>query len=346
LGVDVLSDRLEKDWRTRVEVWVSDEPKSLGGWVRLLGKHRSTVVVFCYGWIFSFPWQAVFAASLLGMHRRLAIQHLVLPALPPPYPGGGLYGVLRRSAGERARRILGWRFAAYLCSSTICVSDAVRKSLLETLKFSPRKTITIHNGVSTAAFFPDGSRAHAVRTRLGIAPEDFVLVCTARLSKVKGIEVLLEALSLVKRRGIACKCIFVGDGPLKQKFLGEAEALGLSDRVFFQGFQKDVQSYLQAGSAFILTSHAEGLPLSVLEAMACGLPCIVTDVGGSAEAVHDRVNGVVIPPGSAEEAAHAIGYLAAHRTECAAMGSRSRELARTQFDIDRQMLEIVNLILD
>jgi glycosyltransferase involved in cell wall biosynthesis len=180
---------------------------------------------------------------------------------------------------------------------------------------------------------------------LGVGPEEFLLVCAARLTKVKGIDILLQAVSQVIRQGISCKCIIVGDGPLKEILLQQAQSLGLAGHVFFEGFQEDVRPYLQAGSAFILTSHLEGLPLSVLEAMACGLPCIVTNVGGSAEAVIDRVVGLVIPPASVDAAAEAILYLATHPHERGQMASRARERVSLAFDIEDKMSELRDLIL-
>jgi len=137
----------------------------------------------------------------------------------------------------------------------------------------------------------------------------------------------------------------VGDGPLKEKLVQEANFLGVSNYVFFEGFQDDVRPYLQAGSAFILTSHLEGLPLSVLEAMACGLPCIVTNVGGSAEAVKHQVVGLVIPRASVDAAAEAILYLATHPDERARMASRARETVCQAFDIDDRMSELRDVIL-
>jgi glycosyltransferase involved in cell wall biosynthesis len=301
--------------------------------------------VFCYGWIFSFPWQATVAAMLLGIRRRFAIQHLSLPPLPPPVLGKSPVDRLRRLIGKDARYLLGFRVSGYFCSRTICVSNAVRDELVNTLRFPSRKTITVHNGVSTSTFVPSKANGAALRARLGVGPEEFLLVCAARLAKVKGIDILLQAVSQVIRQGISCKCIIVGDGPLQEILLQQAQSLGLAGRVFFEGFQKDVRPYLQAGSAFILTSHLEGLPLSVLEAMACGLPCIVTNVGGSAEAVIDRVVGLVIPPASVDAAAEAILYLATHPHERGRMGSRARETACHAFDIDERMSELRELIL-
>ena len=184
-----------------------------------------------------------------------------------------------------------------------------------------------------------------MRATLDITSDEFVLICIARLSETKGVDILLQALAKVMQDGIDFKCFVLGDGPTKQTLLTQAHSLGLSDRVRFKGFQPDVAPYLQAASAFVLTSYMEGLPLSALEAMACGLPCIVTDVGGSAEAVTDRVCGLVIPPGSVDEAARAIAFLATHPPERATMSRMARKRACTTFDIEVTMKQLISLLL-
>src|SRR5579864_3598407 len=125
----------------------------------------------------------------------------------------------------------------------------------------------------------------SVRTMLGVGSKEFLLVCAARLSEVKRVDILLQAVAQVLSAGHQCKCVIVGDGPLKEQLIKQSLELGLSSCIFFEGFKSDIRPYLQAGSAFVLTSRTEGLPLSVLEAMACGLPCIVTDVGGKRQAL-------------------------------------------------------------
>jgi glycosyltransferase involved in cell wall biosynthesis len=344
-GHDIFTERLDPQWASRVRVWTRPEPATLSGWRKLFLEFRPNIVVFCYGWIASFPWQAIMASLLAGIGRRIAIQHLVLPELPPRPDGKGLRGKLRLLIGERKRRIWGWRFAAFLSTKTICVSNAVRDSFVTTLRFSPRWTITVHNGISVSTFSASRQNGLSCRKQLGIDPKQFLLVCAARLSETKGIDILLQAVAAAVRRGVSCQCIIVGDGPLKKKLLGQAESLGLTGLVHFVGFQRDVRPYLQAASAFILTSHLEGLPLAVLEAMASGLPCIVTNVGGSAEAVRDGINGLVIARGSVKEAEDAIVRLATHDTERLQMAAKARTIACESFDIKTQMKELVEVIL-
>jgi glycosyltransferase involved in cell wall biosynthesis len=340
---DVISGHMTGEL-AQVVAKCAKEPKSLSDWVRMIREARPNRIVFIYSWIEAFPWQAQVAALLAGVPRRLSIHHLIANLPPPPIRGWSPRNLLRRLAGKRARYLLPARISGTVSNKTICVSDAVRNVLVNSYGFSARKTITVHNGVSISKFVPSKAAGAAVRARFGIGPDEFLLVCAARLAEAKGVDILLEAVSLVIRQGISCRCIIVGDGPLKDKLLQQADQLGLANHVYFEGFQEDVRPYLQAGSAFVLTSHLEGLPLSILEAMACGLPCIVTDVGGNTEAVRDRVDGLVIPPGSARAAADAILYLATHPNERAKMASGTRERVRQSFNIEDRMSELTRVI--
>ena len=345
---DIITARMDQQQQGHVVVKCMKEPRSLWDWLLIMRKDNPDTIVFPYSWIEAFPWQAPVAAALAGIRRRISIQHLIPPPLPPPVQGKSLRDMVRRLIGRQARDVLkvkiSARMSGYLSSTTVCVSNAVRDSLVKVYGFQPRKTVVIVNGVSILTFTPSKMSGAAVRARLDIDPEEFVLVCAARLAEEKGIDILIRAVSQVVRQGVTCKCIILGGGPLRMKLQEEVKLEGLRDHVFFEGFQPDVRPYLQAGSAFILTSHLEGLPISVLEAMACGLPCIVTDVGGSAEAVKDQITGLVIPPASVEAAAEAILYLATNPDKCSEMANKAREEVKRSFDIEKSMAELLSVI--
>jgi glycosyltransferase involved in cell wall biosynthesis len=343
---DLVTAKTDDPRLAQVAVEYQKRPESLWDWLRLIRKTHPDIIVFCYNSFEAFPWQAPLASWLAGVRLRISIQQLIPPPPPPLVEGHSPVEKLRRIAGRRARYMLKVKLAGHSFHRTICVANAVRDSLIQSYQFAPRKTMAIHNGVSTRAFAPCGSTRATVRARFDIHEEDLLLISTSRLSAVKGIDILIHAVSRALRQGISCKCIILGDGPLREKLEKEANSLGLTGYVYFEGFQKNVRPYLQAGSAFILTSHAEGLSLSVLEAMACGLPCIVTDVGGNAEAVKHQVTGLVIPPGSVDEAENAILYLATHPHERAEMARKSRETICQSFNVDKQMNEMVNAILN
>lgn len=342
---DGFSQHIDPSERAKVVVKCTKEPESLWGWLQMIREVRPKILVFIHNSIEVFPWQAHVAALLAGVGRRFSIHRVMADPPPPPVRGWSPRDVLRRWIGKRARYLLRVRIAGHVSTKTICVSDAVREVLVVGYKFPARKTITVPNGVSTKTFMRSDRDGTAVRSRLSAGPEDFILVSTARLVEAKGVDILIQAVSRVVRQGVPCRCIIVGDGPLKKKLLEQANSLGLWDSIHFEGFQSDVRPYLEAASAFILTSRVEGLSLSILEAMACGLPCIVTDVGGSAEAVRDQVAGLVVAPESVEAAADAILYFATHPNERARMAGKSRERVCELFDGDKRIEELKRVML-
>jgi glycosyltransferase involved in cell wall biosynthesis len=121
--------------------------------------------------------------------------------------------------------------------------------------------------------------------------------------------------------------------------------LQLTGHVLFVGFHHDVRPYLQAADAFVLTSYREGLPLSIVEAMACGLPCVVTDVGGNAEAVHHSVHGLVVPSGAVDEIAATMCYLVRHPEERARMAEHALARANQAFETEALMGRIKSVLL-
>lgn len=153
-------------------------------------------------------------------------------------------------------------------------------------------------------------------------------------------------MSQLLRKSLPCKCIIVGDGFLRGDLSAQVRTLNLGQHVFMEGFQEDVRPYLLASDAFVLASHKEGLPFAVLEAMACGLPCVVTNVGGNAEAVAHNVNGLVVNAGSPDEVAEAVSYLLAHPKERAQMSQAARSRASQEFDIEARMMDIKRVILN
>lgn len=341
-GPDLYTSRLDPQESNQISVMSKTERMSFWDWVKLFRDVQPDVIVFEYGWVGDFPF-ASWAAWLAGVRRRFAIQHFLTPL--PPSVEKRSFRLLQRWFGGRTRRIVRLRLSASFYNKTICVSNSVRESLVRDYRFQAGKTITIYNWVSVSEFFPSQHDGTAVRNRLGVGPGEFLLISSARLSEVKRIDILLEAVAQVLGRGVSCKCIILGDGPLKQQLLEQAQQMNLSGHVFFEGFQGDVRPYLQASSAFVLTSRAEGLPLAILEAMACGLPCVVTDVGGNAEAIIHNFNGLVVPSGSVNAVAEAITYLATHPQERTEMSKRARARACEVFDIDRSMSNIVRVIL-
>lgn len=157
----------------------------------------------------------------------------------------------------------------------------------------------IPNGVDITRFYPSSAG-------IPIAERERVVVCVSRLSHEKGIDVLLQAWHLVHKQFPQAKLIIVGIGPLQTQLERMAQALGIADSVEFAGFQSDIPAQLHRGNLAVLPSHWEGMPNAVLEAMACGLPCVATRVSGSEDIIQHGVNGVLVEPGDYESMAEAL----------------------------------------
>ena len=120
------------------------------------------------------------------------------------------------------------------------------------------------------------------------------LVLTARLSKVKQVNILLDILAKLKQQKVLCNAVVIGDGPLLNDLKSYAEALGVNSMVNFVGHQDDVLSWLHQSKIYILTSQSEGLSLSMLEGLKVGLPAIVPNVGDLSDILVNSHNGYLI----------------------------------------------------
>jgi glycosyltransferase involved in cell wall biosynthesis len=341
---DPFSPRLDAHQNSVRVVRCEKTPKLFLDWVRLFRALKPDVVVFVHGVVSTFHCGAYVAARLCGPLTIYTLQHLIHP--PPPKARGVSFGsIARRIAGYRTRFLLSVTLSAMLSNKTICVSRAIRDGLIKHYGFKPHKLVVIHNGVKASDFPSSNHNRLHIRNRLGIGPEDIVAVTVARLAPQKGIDILLRAAQQLLVQGCRCRWIIAGDGPLRDDITTKVRSWGLAGHVTLVGFQKDVRPYLQAADLFVLASLREGLPLSVLEAMASGLPCVLTDVGGNAEAVRHEYEGIVVAPDSAEELSKAVMRLSVHAEEREKMSKLAQSRVRELFDLDTQMKKIECTIL-
>jgi len=133
--------------------------------------------------------------------------------------------------------------------------------------------------------------------RFGVedAPRSIDLILTGRLVPIKRIDILLEAVRCMTECLPDVRAAIVGDGKLRTELKHAATALGIQHNVTFAGHQEDVQDWLRRAKIFVLTSDSEGLSLSMMEAMMCGVPAVVSDVGDLGDLVENGVNGYLVP---------------------------------------------------
>ena len=306
---------------------------------------RPDVIVFVNGVHGQFPWWAYAAARLSGARRVVAIEHLQGVPPPPPVTTPGVLGSVRRLVGWRARRMMRLRAPGYLCHRTICVSDAVRRTVVQDYGYSPTRTVTVHNGIDLKYYRRSGMLRDAARASLGIAGHDRLLLYIARLGGLKRVDLLLQTVALMSTERPSLKCVIVGGGPDEKQLRAEMVALGLSDRVQFVGHQDDVRPYLEAADIYVTSSEREGFGLALVEAMAYEVPCVATNIGGHDEIMAKPGTGVLVPPGSSAELARGIAYVLDHPSEAQTMGVAARRMAEERFNIDRMVAELIEIFL-
>jgi glycosyltransferase involved in cell wall biosynthesis len=176
-----------------------------------------------------------------------------------------------------------------------------------------------------------------------------MVLCISNLNPQKRIDVLLDAFCIVSKNHPSAKCVIVGaalsSGPLESKLRTQAVELGLASKVIFTGHVSDVRPYLEVADLFVMSSDKEGLPLSLGEAMAYGVPCIATDVGGNKEIVSHGQTGLLVKPRSPEQLAEAIEYLLAHPEERCRMGANGLRCVQEHFNIEDSMGRLKRVLL-
>lgn len=221
-----------------------------------------------------------------------------------------VWGALGMMSGAGRRRI-GWKMRiASLCSRWVSPtvpllignSDAVVAHSLSGGKRCQKNTVIL-NGIDVDLFQPDPRARHQVRSEWAI-PENVKLIgLIGRLDPVKGHPVFLEAAARLARERQDVSFICLGEGPqhYRDQLIQTGRDLGLEDRLLWVRTRDDISPVYNALDILCSASYGEGFAYVIGEAMACGVPCVVTDVGHSAKAVGDL--GVVVPPGDAEKLA-------------------------------------------
>lgn len=226
-----------------------------------------------------------------------------------------------------------WMTAAILCDRVVAVCDTAWRNMTAGARPVAHKVVTIRNG----AYPPRVGRAPAV------VKSGFTLVSVGRLARVKSYDTLLRAVAVARDTVPDLRLWIVGSGDEGPALRRLAADLGLADAVRFCGERRDVGSWLRVADVFVLSSTSEGLPIAMLEAMALGLPAIVTEVGALPELVRLSGAGTVVPVRDVERLAYAIVDYANRRDELAAIGARAAGCYLAHFTPDRMAREYLTL---
>ncbi len=236
-------------------------------------------------------------------------------------------------------RLSGWR------DRVVAVSEAVRQDYIKQTGTAPEKCVVLYNGIDIS-LFDKNKPAVDERERWGIGRQDKVVGIIARLVPQKDHLTFIQAAQHICRVIPQVKFLIVGEeegrGGVLEKLNITIAELGLTRQVIFTGTRKNIAELLGIMDVSVLSSIREGFSNVVLESMAAGVPMVVTDVGGNAEAILDGVTGFVVPPRSPQALAQAIINILQDDTLAASMCRASRERAKL-FSLDAMYENTITL---
>lgn len=225
----------------------------------------------------------------------------------------------------------------------IADAEFIKKDLIERCSADPKKIHVIFNGVNVRRFCVKQEREKR-KKELGIPEDHHVVTTVAKCIPEKGIDIFLRAAKEVLKRGNKATFIIVGDGPLLEEMRTLASSLGISKAVLFMGLRSDVDEIVGISDVFALCSvWQEAFAFTLLEAMACGIPVVASDIGAIPESVENGVTGILFPPGDANAAADAISSLIANAALRSQMGFAGRRRVEERFSMDHWVNETIEV---
>lgn len=213
----------------------------------------------------------------------------------------------------------------------LSVSSRLAEKMSAAVGIPLERITVIRNGVDFSRF-GSVSRADA-RTALGIDEDELVIGHVGRLVPVKDQASLVQAAAHLRDRGVRFRVLLAGDGPLRETLDQQVGKLNLGAHVYFLGHRSDVERLFAALDIYVLCSRSEGMPNTVLEAMASGVPVVSTNVGGADELIVPERTGSLVPAGQADQLADALECLVAAASLRRSMGQAARTRAREVFSL-------------
>ena len=297
----ILEEQLDQDVQTHGPYAAEgNDPAALLALRRLLKRHDFDVVHL-------HNWSVLLGgvAAALG-HRTRVVMTVHGPYIPYP---PGLVPTLKKRLRNVLEWLAGWRLDAVAGVSPAVVAYTRRK-----LRGTSCPISLLLNAVTDQS---GPCSQHRPASTLN-------LVSAGRLAAIKNFPLLIEALALLRQRGVDARLDLLGEGEEREHLQRRIEELGLADHVTLAGFQQQVGPWLRCADAFVCSSDYEGISLAILEAMSAGLPVVATAVGGNPDLVIDGETGRLVPPGNAETMAAALQELATDPGLRRRMGQQGR----------------------
>ncbi len=265
---------------------------------------------------------AALARAVVGRGALVATQHFLTPARAERRGLARWMGQLLHDCTNR------------FVTRQIAISRAVSDAMLARREATTAKLRIVHNGIRDPRSLPLVAREE-IRRRYHVSQSARLIVCLARLEPEKGLDTLIRAMEIVAKQQPSACCLIAGQGRLEGRLQTQIAAMSSLSAVRLVGFVEDSLSLLAAADLCVLPSVAEPFGLSLVEAMALGVPVISTSAGGPLEIVRDGNSGYLVPPGEPAKLAAAILAVVENPDAITKMGNAARVDFLAHFTADR-----------
>lgn len=362
LHASLLTDRLDPGRYESVLVAGTEEPGE-GNYLALQGKSRDHLTVLPALGREIRPWRDLSVLFRLirlirrirpeilhthtakaGVVGRLAAWFTGVPVVVHTFHGHVFQGYF---SPLKTRVFVGLeRWLAGRTDRILTVSETVRTDLLNLEIGTPERVRVIPLGLDLEPYLGCECLSGQLRLELGLSPDDFLVGIVARLVPIKAHEVFLEAAARLSRQWPRTRFLVVGDGECRPRLQRLAKQLSLADRVLFLGWRRDLHRVYADLDVVALTSKNEGLPVSLIEAMAAARPVVATRVGGVPDLVENGVTGLLVPRDDPESMAGAMGSLLQNPGRRKTMGQKGRARVQPAFGAQRLLRDMDRLYVE
>lgn len=231
-------------------------------------------------------------------------------------------------------------FAIRFMDGVIAVSKLMRNEMVQK-GIAKEKTHIVQNAVESIRDqqWLEKTR-NSARESFNIDRKQFLIGYVGRLSEEKGLRFLIEGAAQLHSSGNSVTILVIGDGPLLNDMKMLVSELNLEENIRFAGFQSNVKELLPAFDVFVLPSLTEGTSMALLEAMACALPIVATNVGGTPQVIQDGSNGVLVPPSSPHSIAAAVERYVNDEKLRFLHGTKAQETVEADFGVEPWLKQI------
>lgn len=307
------------------KLWAGKEPVSKGALLIFPFLAPFIFIELCVVLVYYRVWKKVTILYCLSLTEK------VLATLPARILGMKVFWVehvtIERWLTKNPLKVFYRLFSGL--AAIIAISKVIKDQLVQ-MGVKEKRIQVIYNGVDLDLF--------KMKEIYWDHPERFIVGVVARLEREKGIEFLLQAIKIVKEFIPNVRAIIVGDGSERKKLEWLGNQLGLKEKIQWVGYQENIEKWYHFFDVLILPSvKRESFGITLVEAMASGIPVIASKIGGTSEIIDDNINGLLTKPGSSQDLADKIIYLYNHRAEARRMINKAREKVESMFSLERMV---------